>query len=336
MGTRVILSGMRPTGRLHIGNYVGALMNWIRLQNEAEAQCYFMVADWHALTTDYEDPSQVESNIEAMVMDWLSCGLNPEKVVLFRQSWISEHAELALILSMITPLSWLERNPTYKEQINTLKDKAISTHGFLGYPVLQAADILLYGATHVPVGEDQLPHLELTREIARRFNFLYKKSVLTEPQALLSPVPKVLGMDGRKMSKSYGNTVYITEEEKELSNKIRCMFTDPHKVKMGDRGHPNPCPDNPTGCMVFQFHKMYEDSKNAGSREKTCMEGTLGCSPCKKDLYDEMNAALKIFREKRKTIKKEQVAQLLKEGSEMAQKRASETLRRVKDALGYR
>ncbi len=335
MGRRVILSGMRPTGKLHIGNYLGALANWIRLQNEPDTQCYFMVADWHALTTDYEDPSQVESNIEEMVLDWISCGLDPEKSVIFRQSWVSEHAELALILSMITPLSWLERNPTYKEQMTELKDKSISTHGFLGYPVLQAADILLYGATHVPVGEDQLPHLELTREIARRFNFLYKTSALVEPQALLSQIPKVSGIDGRKMSKSYGNTIAIAEEEKDLSKKIKSMFTDPLKLKIGDRGHPTPCSENPTGCVVFAFHKIYENPAGIPQRQSSCMDGSMGCSQCKNDLFMEMNENLKGVREKRRGIKTGLVQEILKNGSECAKKRARETLKIVKKSISY-
>ncbi len=190
MPKRIVLSGMRPTGALHVGNYVGALSNWIQLQNDPETLCFYMVADWHALTTDYQNSSQIEYLIDEMVLDWIAAGIDPKKSVIFRQSWVKEHAELALILSMITPLSWLERNPTYKEQISELKDKELTTHGFLGYPVLQAADILLYHATHVPVGEDQLPHLELTREIARRFNYIYDKPVFVEPQALLTSVPK--------------------------------------------------------------------------------------------------------------------------------------------------
>ena len=240
MSKRVILSGMRPTGKLHLGNWLGALSTWVKLQNDSNTECFFMVADSHALTTDYQDTSIIEANIHEMVLDWLAAGLDPARSVIFRQSWVKEHSELALILSMITPISWLERNPTYKEQIVELKDKEIATQGFLGYPVLQAADILLYGATHVPVGEDQLPHLELSREIARRFNFIYKKQVFTEPQAVLSQSPKVLGLDGRKMSKSYDNCVYISDPEAPLKKKINSMFTDPLKQRAGDKGHPTP------------------------------------------------------------------------------------------------
>lgn len=338
MAKKIVLSGMRPTGRLHLGNFAGALSNWVKLQNQAENQCLFMVADWHALTTDYEDTSKIESNIEEMVLDWLSVGLDPKKAILFRQSWVKEHSELALILSMITPLSWLERNPTYKEQIVELEGKALSTHGFLGYPVLQAADILLYGATHVPVGEDQLPHLELTREIARRFNYLYKKSVFVEPEALLSLTPKVRGIDGRKMSKSYGNVIEIAEEENVLKKKIQELFTDPLKLKANDPGHPRACAENPKGCSVFALHEIYEESKEKNHlREKACEEGALGCVKCKNELFMEMNEALKPYREKRLFFRKEKgkVNQILKEGSKLAMELAAKTLKSAREAIQY-
>jgi len=339
MKGRVVLSGMRPTGKLHFGNMVGALSSWIKLQSDSTTRCFYMVADWHALTTDYQDTSIVEDNIEDMVLDWLAAGLDPKKSVIFRQSWVPEHAEFALLLSMITPLSWLERNPTYKEQVTELKDKEISTHGFLGYPVLQAADILLYQASHVPVGEDQLPHLELTREIARRFNFLYKKPVLVEPSALLSKSPKVLGTDARKMSKSYDNCVYISEPESSLKKKINSMFTDPHKVRADDPGHPKPCPENPTGCVVFSLHDILEVDRNAfRDREERCRDGRLGCAACKKDLLETMTLSLKPVREKREVLIKEKniVSEILIEGSRTAQLVAQETMNQVLDAIHFK
>ena len=347
---RVILSGMRPTGKLHLGNYVGALANWVKLQNEPHTQCYFMVADWHALTTDYEDPSSFESNIEEMVLDWLSAGIDPNKSVIFRQSWVQEHAELSLILSMITPISWLERNPTFKEQVVELKDKEISTHGFLGYPVLQAADILLYRATHVPVGEDQLPHLELTREIARRFNFLYKEkgrspkatdpeneTTFVEPKAILSHAPKVPGTDARKMSKSYGNCVYLSDSDDALKMKINSMFTDPKKIKAADRGHPRPSPENPSGCVVFALHHVLgEPPSELEAREKSCMGGTLGCVPCKASLLARMSQVLKPMRERRVRAEKDHglIQKILAEGSLRASRSASLTLARVLNKIG--
>lgn len=337
-GKRVILSGMRPTGKLHLGNLIGALNNWVSLQNDPNTRCFFMVADWHALTTDYQDTSQIENNIDEMVCDWLAAGLDPEKSVIFRQSWVKEHSELALLLSMITPISWLERNPTYKEQVAELQDKEISTHGFLGYPVLQAADILLYQSTHVPVGEDQLPHLELTREIARRFNFLYKKPVFVEPQAILSQSPKLLGTDARKMSKSYDNTVNMADSESQLKKKINAMFTDPNKIRANDKGHPAPSPENPTGCVVFSLHRIYEGSKeNLAKREQSCREGTLGCAQCKADLLSELNPVLSPLREKREmwSKKKSAVREILTEGSKQAANAAEKTLNDVRHAIKF-
>lgn len=353
---RTILSGMRPTGKLHLGNFEGALSEWIRLQNEKNTKCFFMVADWHALTTEYEESASIEENIEEMVLDWLSAGLDPEKSVIFRQSYVREHAELSLLLSMITPISWLERNPTYKEQLTELKEKEISTHGFLGYPVLQAADILLYGATHVPVGEDQLPHLELTREIARRFNYLYKKKVFIEPQAILSQSPKLLGIDGKKMSKSYRNTVEVSESENSLKKKINEMFTDPNKIRASDPGHPRPCAENPTGCVVFSLHEIYPLESRAAPqpsrefqrvneilprplavREKQCKEGSLGCVQCKQELFEELKLKLAPVREKREMLckKKGVVTKILLEGSKKAERVARKTLEAALIAMGF-
>lgn len=333
-----ILSGMRPTGKLHLGNVQGALSNWVKLQNEPGQECYYMVADWHALTTDYEDTGRIESNVEEMVIDWLSAGLDPKKSVIFRQSWVKEHSELALILSMITPISWLERNPTYKQQIVELQEKDISTHGFLGYPVLQAADILLYKASHVPVGEDQLPHVELTREIARRFNYIYKKNVLPEPAALLSPTPKVQGLDGRKMSKSYGNCIYLADAPAEIEKKIRSMYTDPLKIRANDPGHPEPCPENEPGCVVYAMHKIYEgDAAKVKARGDACRSGALGCVACKKDLLQEMTTALKPMQERRKSFEGSPalVKDILIEGSRKAGEVARRTIDAVKSSMGF-
>ncbi len=335
---KIILSGMRPTGKLHIGNALGALSNWISLQDEPGTLCYYMVADWHALTTDYKDPSATEKNIEDMVLDWIAQGLDPEKSIIFRQSWISEHADLALILSMITPLAWLFRNPSYKEQMSELKEKEIATHGFLGYPVLQAADILLYRATHVPVGEDQLPHLELTREIARRFNHIYGKNILLEPAAILSPSPRVAGLDGRKMSKSYENCIYISENESAIKKKINSMFTDPTRIKATDRGHPDPCPENPTGCAVFATHKLYtSQAPTLNARANACREGQLSCSQCKNELFLSVNNALAPMREKRESLaaKKGRVSEVLRAGTQKAKVMANSTYGSVRDALHF-
>ena len=339
---RIILSGMRPTGKLHLGNWMGALSTWVRLQQEPDTQCYYMVADWHALTTDYENTERIETNIEEMVLDWLAAGIDPQKSVIFRQSWVGAHAELALILSMITPISWLERNPTYKDQLNELKDRDIATHGFLGYPVLQAADILLYRATHVPVGEDQLPHVELTREIARRFNHLFSRDgnniQLTEVQALLSSTPKVPGLDARKMSKSYNNCIDVAEDSEILRKKIFSMFTDPLKIKATDAGHPEPCEKNPSGCVVYAFHKIFkEDSGGLIRRAQSCMDGTLGCVACKKDLFARMENQILPQREERKKFsqKNKIVQEILEAGSRQADAMAQSTLDGVRKAIHF-
>ena len=260
-----ILSGMRPTGALHLGNYFGALENWVKLQDEYE--CYFFVADWHALTTGYEDTSQIKNNINDLVIDWLSAGLDPEKCVIFLQSSIKEHAELHLLFSMTTPLSWLLRCPTYKDQINQLKDKNITTYGFLGYPCLQAADILIYKAGFVPVGEDQLPHLELTREIARRFNYLFGE-VFPEPQAILTKAKVLPGTDGRKMSKSYGNTIALSDSPDTIRKKVSSMITDPARIRKDDPGHPEV-------CTVFSFHKVFNENE-VPEIEQHCRGGKIG------------------------------------------------------------
>jgi tryptophanyl-tRNA synthetase len=323
MATKTILSGMRPSGKLHLGNYFGALTNWIKLQNEYK--CYYMVADWHALTSEYNDTSEIEPNVWDMVIDWLASGLDPQKCVIFRQSWVPQHAELHLLLSMITPLSWLERVPTYKEQQQEMTNRDLSTYGFLGYPLLQSADILLYKADRVPVGEDQLPHLELTREVCRRFNFLYK-ATLPEPQALLSKAPKILGTDARKMSKSYNNAIYLSDTKEEITAKVKTMFTDPKKIRANDKG-------NPQGCVVFNTHKQY--TAEWQEIETRCKAGTIACVPCKARLSETLNAGLEPIRAERArwASKVNDVKEIVEEGSNAAAAVAQATMAEVREAV---
>ena len=276
MALKRILSGMRPTGKLHLGNLHGALGNWVELQNSGNYDCFYFVADWHAFTSEYSSTEGIKDYSIGMVIDWLSVGLDPQKSTLFVQSAIKEHAELFLLLSMITPLAWLERNPTYKEMKAELINKDLSTVGFLGYPVLQAADIIMYKALGVPVGVDQLPHVELTREIARRFNFLYKE-IFPIPEPLLTSVPKLLGVDGRKMSKSYDNSIYISDRGKVLQEKVSSMFTDPQRMRKSD-------PGNPEICNVFTFHGLYSPEAKVREIAADCRKAGIGCTDCKKML----------------------------------------------------
>jgi tryptophanyl-tRNA synthetase len=324
MSKKVILSGMRPTGTLHLGNYFGALENWVKLQHEFD--CYFFIADWHALTTGYEKTDDIKNNINDLVIDYVSAGLDPNKCVIFLQSSILEHAELHLLFSMSTPLSWLFRCPTYKDQMAQMKDKNITTYGFLGYPCLQAADILIYRADYVPVGEDQLPHLELTREIARRFNFIYGE-VFPEPQPKLN-IPKVLpGIDGRKMSKSYNNTISLSDNKSEISKKVSQMVTDPARIRKDDKGHPEV-------CTVFAFHKVF-NSKNVTEIEGQCKEGKIGCVQCKKALAEKMTEFMAPINEKRQEImqKPDMIREIISNGNEIARKRARETMIKAREAM---
>ncbi len=323
MSNKRVLSGMRPTGRLHLGHYFGALKNWVCIQDKYE--CFYMVADWHALTSDYADTSSIKNNCEDMVIDWLTVGINPDKSVIFKQSEVPEHAELFLILSMITPLGWLFRCPTYKEQIQQTQSKDLNNYGFLGYPVLQAADILLYKAEAVPVGEDQLAHLELTREIARRFNNFYG-NILTEPQALLTKSSRVPGLDKRKMSKSYGNSILIAETQDEIAKKVKTMYTDPLRIKATDTGHPD-------GCVVFAFHEIF--NKDAEKRKQQCMQGTIGCTACKKELTEMICEFTKPMLQKRKdiTADKQIVEKVLKEGARKASEVASQTIKEIRKVI---
>lgn len=317
---------MRPTGKMHVGHLHGALSNWVKLQDEYET--YHMVADWHALTTDYADTSGVLPNTREMVIDWLTAGLDPKKSVIFRQSDVMEHAELNLLLSMVTPLGWLFRCPTYKEQLQEIKNKDLHNLGFLGYPVLQAADIVIYKANAVPVGEDQLPHIELTREIVRRFNNFYGE-VFPEPQGLVTKFARVPGTDGRKMSKSYGNAITLDEEPDEIKKKVQTMFTDPQKIRANDPGHPE-------GCVVFAFHSIY--NPEAKKCEAECKAGSRGCVACKKELTQFLADGLAPLREKRKKIAAEKglVDSVLEDGRKRASETARKTMEEVRKAMKLR
>jgi tryptophanyl-tRNA synthetase len=342
-----VLSGMRSTGKLHLGNYVGALANWVRMQDEYE--CFFCVVDWHALTTDYADTSQVKQNSVEVLLDWLAAGLDPEKSVIFIQSHVPEHAELHLLLSMITPLGWLERVPTYKEQRENIKDKDLGTYGFLGYPVLQAADILMYKADVVPVGEDQVAHIELTREIARRFNgfypatggSIYKKvpppggaftwtsAVFPEPQSLLTRAPKLPGTDGRKMSKSYGNAILLTDPEPVLRQKLKTMVTDPARVRRSDPGNPDVCP-------VGDLHKIFSDAATMEKVNTGCRSAGIGCIECKSWAADALVQLLSPMQERRKKFEENPrlAWDILEAGTERARKAAAATMKDVRSAMG--
>ncbi len=394
-GERVV-SGMRPTGRLHLGHYHGVLRNWVALQQDNE--CYFFVADWHALTTAYDEREVISKHVWDMVVDWLACGVNPSLSTLFIQSRVVEHAELHLLLSMIAPLGWLERVPTYKDQIEQLREKDLATYGFLGYPVLQSADILIYGASGVPVGEDQVSHVELTRELARRFNHLFGRepgfeekaeaaiakmgkkaaklyrelrrrfqeqgdaealkeaqallgeqqnitladsarlagylegggrSVLVEPEALLTEAPKMPGLDGRKMSKSYGNALSLRESDADIEHKIRTMPTDPARVRRNDPGEPTKCP-------VFDLHKVYSDEGTREWVEHGCRSAGIGCLECKRPVIEAVQAEVGPIRERAEALEQdpEQVRQTIYEGCERARGVAHETMQAVRAAMG--
>ena len=329
-----ILSGMRSSGRLHLGHYKGVLENWLQLQDENE--CFFFVADWHGLTTEYANPSVVQDGLWDMVMDWLAVGIDPEKATIFIQSQVPEHAELHLLFSFMTPLSWLERVPTYKDQIAQLREKDLGTYGFLGYPLLQSADILIYRADAVPVGEDQVPHVELTREIARRFNHLYRQGIpplFPEPKSLLMPASKLPGLDGRKMSKSYGNTLVLSETWKETEKKIKTMPTDPARVRRDDAGTPEKCP-------VWDFHQVYATEDEQAEIQQGCTSASIGCLDCKKILMQHLEAELTPIRERRIEIAAhlDDVKDVVKAGNEKARREASRTMDKVRKSvkLGYK
>ncbi len=322
-----ILSGFRPTGRVHIGNLLGALENWVKLQNEYT--CFFEVADWHLLTTSYDNVSSLQENIFQMILDWLAAGIDPEKSTIFVQSLVKEHAELYLLFSMITPISWLQRNPTLKEQIRDLQLTSDNNYGLLGYPVLQAADILCYKATVVPVGEDQLPHLELTREIARRFNNLFK-NIFPEPKSLITKFPKVFGIDGKKMSKSLNNAIYISDSDEEITRKVKLSITDTTKIRKNDKGHPET-------CNVFSYHKIFNQNETENIKS-LCEKGELGCVDCKNICSKKIIEYLSPIREKRKIYEKNihMIFEIIQEGSQKAREIAKKTLDEVNESMNLK
>src|ERR1700735_3544807 len=352
-----VLSGMRPTGRLHLGNYMGALYNWVRLQDEYD--CYFFIADLHALTTDYADPTALRQNIRDVALDFLAAGLDPERSTIFIQSHVPQHAELHTLFSMFTPLSWLERVPTYKDQQEQLREKDLNTYGFLGYPLLQSADILPYQPDFVPVGQDQIAHVELTREVARRFNALYcsqptqaiekaladhsgkeiitaeiaannvTEGILPEPKVLLTPSPKLPGLDGRKMSKSYGNTIMLTEPEADLRAKLKTMVTDPARIRRTDPGNPDVCP-------VFDLHKFFPPSEVQSEAAEGCRPAGIGCIQCKGWLADSIVREITPIQERRRALEADpgQVDAILWDGSARARHRGIQTLQHVRQAIG--
>ncbi len=358
-----VLSGMRPTGKLHLGNYVGALENWVRMQEQYD--CFFVIVDWHALTTDYADTSHVKENVVDVLLDWLAAGLDPAKCVMFLQSHVPTHAELHLLLSMITPLGWLERVPTYKEQRENIKEKDLGTYGFLGYPVLQSADILIYKADVVPVGEDQVAHIELTREIARRFNafyafaqpvvtettdltpqqrellisngteitpdtdYIFPRTVFPEPQSLLTPAPRLPGTDGRKMSKSYGNAIMLTDPEAVVRQKLKTMVTDPRRIKRTDRGDPDVCP-------VGDLHKIFSSPETMANVYEGCRSAGIGCIECKSWVADALVKILNPMQERRKKYEDNPrlAWDILEAGSVRAREVAGTTMDAVRGAMG--
>jgi tryptophanyl-tRNA synthetase len=321
-----VLSGMRPSGKLHLGHYLGVLVNWRGLQDEGK-ECFYFAADWHALTTEYEKTAVIRESIEDMIIDWMACGLDPAKSTIFVQSRLPEHAELHLILSMITPLPWLERNPNYKEQLREQTTRDLHTYGFLGYPVLQAADILMYDAALVPVGIDQVPHLELTREIARRFNFLYGETFAI-PEAYLTETPKILGTDDRKMSKTYGNAILLSDSAEEVWAKVKPMVTDPARVRRHD-------PGNPEICNVYSYHKIFSDPETIERVNVGCRTAGIGCIECKRWMYEHMEKTLGPIRDRRREIVESGVSigKILEEGTERARAAARTKMEEVRRAV---
>ncbi len=320
-----ILSGMRPTGPLHLGNLLGALANWVNMQDEYE--CFFFIADWHALTSDYDNIDPIKDYKREIMIDWLSAGLTPDKSTLFVQSLVKEHAELFLILSMITPVPWLERNPTYKEQIGQLSNKDLSTFGFLGYPVLQASDIIMYKPYGVPVGVDQAPHVEITREIARRFNHFFG-NVFPEPEVILTETPRILGTDRRKMSKSYDNAIFLSDSPETIRSKVASMITDPQRARRAD-------PGNPDVCNVFDFHKLYTGADTVAEIDQQCRSAGIGCVECKQKMAQNLIQALEPIREKRAyyEARPELVEEIMVEGSNTARQTAQKTMEEVRQAI---
>lgn len=321
-----IVSGMRPTGPLHLGHLQGVLKTWISLQEQYE--CFYFVADWHALTTEYENPGKIREYTKELILDWLSAGLDPEKAFIFLQSEVKEHAELYLLLGMITPVSWLERNPTYKDMIQNLAEKELATYGFLGYPVLQAADILIYKASKVPVGLDQVPHLELTREIARRFNYLYGEGLLPEPEAILSEVPKIPGIDGRKMSKSYGNAIFLKDSPQVVRQKVLAYVTDTLRPRKSDPGDPV------NRCVAFNLIRLYNKQEELEEIIQDCEGAKLGCVDCKKRLAEKIIQALEPLWERRKELERGNLwLELITQGTKRAREEAQRTMEEIRGAI---
>ncbi len=321
-----VLSGMRPTGRLHLGHWVGALSKWVELQDEYE--CFFMVADWHGLMSEYKNSASLREIALDNVADWLSWGISPSKSIIFIQSEIKEHLDLFMVFSVLTPLGWLYRCPTFKEQINQLKSKEINTHAFLGYPVLQASDILIYKADFVPVGEDQIPHLELAREIIRRFHFIYKKEVFPEPQPILTKVPRLLGLDGRKMSKSYNNCIYLAEEDTQIKRKVMDMFTDPQRIKLKSPGRPQV-------CNVYSYYKAFF-SEFQEEVFNWCTQAKRGCTECKSILAERLCKFIQPKRKKKQELLRDRrvLISILEEGKSKASQEASKTWQEVREIIG--
>ena len=321
-----VLSGMRPTGPLHLGHLLGAIKNWVKLQEKYE--CMFMVADWHALMSEYADPAVIKKSTVDMAIDWIGCGIDPKKSTIFIQSHVPEHLELAQVFSDIAPLSWLERCPTYKEQLREQKNRDLTTYGFLGYPILQAADILLYQAHAVPVGEDQLPHLELTRELVRRFHHFYKKKLFPEPKPILTETPRLLGTDNRKMSKTYNNYIALSDPPDVIRKKVMSMITDPARQRKTDPGHPDV-------CNVYSYYKTFKPGLT-GEINKDCTSAKIGCMEDKERLAEILIEELREIRKNRKKLEKDRgaVERILKKGAHSAGKIASSTMAEVKDLLG--
>jgi tryptophanyl-tRNA synthetase len=318
-----IVSGMRPTGKLHLGHFIGVIKNWLKLQQEYDA--FYFVADWHALSTKYDEGLDLNELSIELVKEWIACGIDPNKATLFRQSDIKEHAELYLVLNMITPVSWLERNPTYKDAMQQVEYKDKNNAGFLTYPVLQTADIILYDANLVPIGEDQKPHLEIAREIVRRFHYLFKKEIFTEPKELLTEIPRLPGLDGRKMSKSFNNAIYLEDDEKTIWEKIRKAKTDPARIKKTDPGHPEV-------CIVFDYHKAFNPDE-VDEIEKECKAGTIGCVECKKRCASKINELITPIREKKASLKTDEILDIINDGNKKAKEIASKKMKEVNEVI---
>ena len=329
LNNQTVLSGLRPTGRVHLGNYFGAVRNWVRLQDQY--RCFYFVADWHALTSDYADPSKVHQATFDAVADWMAAGMDPKKSTIFLQSEVKEHAELHLLLSMITPLPWLERVPSFKDQQNEMKDRDLNTYGFLGYPLLQTADVIIYDGKFVPVGEDQVAHLELSREVVRRFHQFYGE-IFVEPQPLLTPTPRLPGLDNRKMSKSYGNTIDLTDDAETVTKKVRQMYTDPKRIRAD-------IPGTVEGNPVFMYHDAFNTNTAEVEDLKTRYRaGKVGDVEVKTKLAAAMNAMLEPMRERRRAVlsKPDRIREIVIEGSRKARLVAQTTMERVRDAVKLR